>query len=936
MQVWKHLLASALTVAVLASVQVAPVAQAQDAPPPITIRPLGTYSTGQLDAAAAEIVAYHVGTQRAYVVNGGDKTLDLLDVSDPTAPALIGQVDMTQFGDAATSVAVFGDLLAVAVPAAEKTDPGVVVFLDPEGTVLAQVTVGALPDMLTFTPDGRYVVTANEGEPNDDYSVDPEGSVSIIDVSGGVATLSDASVRTADFSAFNDSELDPQIRIYGPNATVAQDLEPEYVAIAPDSMTAFVTLQENNALAVVDLANAEVTALLPLGFKHFDAPVATLTTYPVADRPLLGTTAAGQEILLGGFSGLFYEGMDDAGRHIFVTHTDRGPNPEPVDVDNDGVNERPFALPDFQPVIVRLAFDPVAGAVEILEQIGLTRPDGAPLTGLPNLAGEPGMAYADEEPIDLQGNPLELDPLGADLEGIVRAEDGAYWMVDEYRPAIYHFDADGVLMARYVPAGSNNEETGVAVGEEALPAIYAQRRANRGFEAVALRDGILYAFIQSPIDNPDSKKDSNSKASTLVRILAFDTNAAQTVGEYFYRLDGDGVDKIADAVVAPDGSLLVMERNDATGAGARKLIYRIDIDAATNFLGYDLPHGVELQSDAGLAALGITPVAKTLVVDLGVIGYDQVDKPEGLALIDADTLAVINDDDFGVSGAFDPATGLIEENPNPTPTLLGIVRLATNGLDASDKDGDVNIANWPVQSMYMPDAIAAYTPRGAAMGELYLVTANEGDARDYDGYSEEKRLADLVLDAAVFPNAAELQREENLGRLRVSTASTDTDGDGLVDRIAAYGGRSFSIWDTAGNLIFDSGDAIERITAELLPDGFNSSGENDSFDSRSDDKGPEPEALALGEIDGRTYAFVGLERIGGVMVWDITDPHAPAFVQYANNRDFTVADESAGDLAPEGIVFVPAADSPTGAPLLLVANEFSGTMTVWEIGKSDG
>jgi len=177
MQVWKHLLAGALTVAMLASVLVAPVAQAQDAPPPITIRPLGTYSTGQLDAAAAEIVAYHAGTQRAYVVNGGDKTLDLLDVSDPTAPALIGQVDMTQFGDAATSVDVFGDLLAVTVPAAEKTDPGVVVFLDPEGTVLAQVTVGALPDMLTFTPDGRYVVTANEGEPNDDYSVDPEGSI---------------------------------------------------------------------------------------------------------------------------------------------------------------------------------------------------------------------------------------------------------------------------------------------------------------------------------------------------------------------------------------------------------------------------------------------------------------------------------------------------------------------------------------------------------------------------------------------------------------------------------------------------------------------------------------------------------------------------------------------------------------------------------------
>ncbi len=906
-------------------------ANAQDASPAITISPLGTYSTGQLDAAAAEIVAYHAGTQRAYVVNGGDKSIDILDVSDPTAPTLISQIDMIQFGDAATSVDIFGDLIAVAVPAAEKTDPGAVVFMDPDGAVLAQVPVGALPDMLTFTPDGRYVVVANEGEPNDDYSVDPEGSVSIIDVSGGVEALSDASVRTASFAAFNDADLDARIRIYGPNATVAQDLEPEYAAISADSSTAFVTLQENNALAVVDLTNAEVTALLPLGFKHFGAPVATLDLYELVDRPVLGTTAAGQEILLGGFSGLFYEGMDDSGRYIFVTHTDRGPNPEPVDVDGDGVNERPFALPDFQPVIVRLALDPAANAVEILEQIGLSRADGTPLTGLPNLAGEAGMAYADEEPVDLQGNPLELDSLGADLEGIVRAEDGTYWMVDEYRPAIYHFTPDGVLAARYVPEGSNREETGVAVGEEALPAIYAQRRANRGFEAVALRDGILYAFIQSPIDNPDSSKDNSSKASTLVRILAFDTNTKQAVGEYFYRLDGAGVDKIGDAVVMPDGTFLVLERDDATGAAARKLVYYIDIDAATNFLGYDLPLGVELQSDAGLAALGITPAAKTLVVDLGAIGYDTVDKPEGLALIDENTLAVINDNDFGTGGVFDPATGLIEENPNPTPVVLGIVHLASNGLDASDKDDYANIVPWPVQSMYMPDTIAAYEVDGAT----YLVTANEGDARDYDGYSEEARLGDLVLDAAVFPNAAELQRQESLGRLRVSTASTDTDGDGLVDRIAAFGGRSFSIWDTAGNLVFDSGNAIERITAELLPDFFNSSGENDSFDSRSDDKGPEPEALALGEIDGRTYAFVGLERIGGVMVWDITDPRAPRFVQYANNRDFNVADEDAGDLAPEGIVFVPAADSPTGSPMLIVANEFSGTTTLWEIALGE-
>jgi hypothetical protein len=901
-------------------------ARAQD-DPALHLSPLGVYTAGPFDASAAEAVAYHPATQRAYVVNRGDQTIDLLDLGDLAQPVLIRQLDTSSFGGAATSVALFADLVAATVPAATATDPGIVLFFDPDGELLGQVQVGAGPGALAFSPDGRYVVTANEGEPNAEYTVDPEGSVSIINLGGGAA-LAAASVRTAGFGHLNDAELDPRIRIYGPNATVAQDLEPEDVAIAPDSKTAFVTLQENNALVMVDLADAAVTALLPLGAKHFDAPVATLETYPITDLPPIGVTTAGQEIRLGGFSGLFYEATDDAGRLIFVTHTDRGPNPRTQDVDSDGVNERPFALPDFQPVIVRLALDPVSGEVEIVEQIGLTRADGTPLTGLPNLAGEAGMAYADEEPVDLTGAPLDLDPLGADLEAIVRAADGSFWLGDEYRPAIYHFTAEGALVTRYVPAGSNNAETGVIVGEEALPAIYAQRRNNRGFEAVALHGDTLYAFIQSPLDDPDSARDTASKATNLVRILAFDTVRGQAVGEYFYRLDGGDVELIADAVAAPDGALLVLERDEEVGAAAEKRVYRVDLAAATNFLGYDLPLGVELQSDAGLAKLGITPAAKTLVVDLGVIGYDRVDKPEGLALVDANTLAVINDDDFGAGGAFDPATGLIEENSDPTPILLGVIHLAANGLDASDEDAAVNIAAWPVQGMYMPGAIAAYT---ATDGAAYLVTANEGDARTYENFDEEARLGDLVLDAAIFPHAAELQRPENLGRLHVSTISSDSNGDGLVDRIAAFGGRSFSIWDTVGHLVFDSGDAIERIIADQLPGAFNSNNTNDSFDARSDDRGPEPADVALGAIDGRTYAFIALERIGGVVVWEITDPRAPRFVEYANQRDFTVADEVAGDLAPEGITFVPAAASPTGHPLLLVANATSGTTRIWEI-----
>jgi hypothetical protein len=897
----------------------------------LTLTPLGTYATGVFDKAASEIVAYDLTTQRAFVTNSSTVAVDVLDMSNPISPTLITSLDVSSLGSGLTSVAVHDGVLAVAIVAKEKTDNGrIAFFTTADGNLITSVEAGALPDMVTFSPDGTKVLTANEGEPNDDYSIDPEGSVTIVDLAGGVENVTQDQVKQVSFAAFNEAALDDSIRIFGPNATVAQDLEPEYIAVSPDSTKAWVTLQENNALAVIDISAGEAITVTALGLKDWNRPQAKLQALEWADRPLLGTTAAGQEILLGGFSGLYFEGRDEAtGELHFITHPDRGPNPEPVDVDGDGVNERPFALPDYQAQLVRFAVNPATAAFTITEQIMLTRADGTPISGLPNLAGEAGMAYADEEPVDLFGNALELDPYGADLEGIVVADDGTFWLVDEYRPSIYHFGADGVLIDRFVPTGSNENEAGVQVGTEALPAIYAQRRANRGFEAVAMRDGILYAFIQSPLDNPDSSKDSNSKRGHYARILAFDTKTGETVGQYLYPIGLAPVDKIGDAVALPDGTFLVIERDDATGPEAQKLIYKVDLSGATNIQGMDEAIGLEQQGLAGLGSLGIRPAAKTLYVDLAKAGYDMVAKTEGLALVDDNTLAVLNDNDFAIGTTFTTTTGLMDAPESATPVVLGLISLTNQGLDVSDKDDAINIANWPVYGMYMPDSIAAYM----AGGETYLVTANEGDARDYAGYSEEKRVGDLVLDWSVFPNAAELQKDENLGRLTTTTAGTDTNGDGLVDRILTFGGRSFSIWSPDGKLVFDSGSAIEAITAAAFPDDFNADGENGSFDSRSDAKGPEPEALAIGQIGDRSYAFVGLERIGGIVVYDITDPKQPSFVTYANNRDFAGDAEAgtAGDLSPEGIVFIPAEQSPTSGPALLVANELSGSTTFWSI-----
>jgi hypothetical protein len=169
------------------------------------------------------------------------------------------------------------------------------------------------------------------------------------------------------------------------------------------------------------------------------------------------------------------------------------------------------------------------------------------------------------------------------------------------------------------------------------------------------------------------------------------------------------------------------------------------------------------------------------------------------------------------------------------------------------------------------------------------------------------------------------------GDLKVLANGIDVDGDNDIDKLVAFGGRSFSILDAYGNRVFDSGDQIERLIAEVLPAYFNASHTSNALDNRSDDKGPEPEGVTTAVIDGKVYAFVGLERIGGVAVYDITDPYQPSFVSYSNNRDFskTPALAVGGDLGPEGLMVIPATASPTGKPLVLVANEISGTVTLF-------
>jgi 2',3'-cyclic-nucleotide 2'-phosphodiesterase/3'-nucleotidase/5'-nucleotidase len=251
-----------------------------------------------------------------------------------------------------------------------------------------------------------------------------------------------------------------------------------------------------------------------------------------------------------------------------------------------------------------------------------------------------------------------------------------------------------------------------------------------------------------------------------------------------------------------------------------------------------------------------------------------------------------------------------------------------NGLDASDRGININIANYPVFGMYQPDAIHAFQ----SGGNTFIASVNEGDTRGYVGYNEEARMSTLTLDSVRFPNRTVLRNDTLLGRLTLTRARGDVDGDGDFDELYVPGGRSVSIWDGNGGLVWDSGDQIEQITARLLPNFFNVSRDNVTRKNRSDDKGPEPEGIITGTVGDSTYIFAGLERTSGIMVFNVTDPRNPRFTQFISTRDYSRA--IAGDVSTEALLFIPATQNRLNTPLVIAAHEVSGTVAVFAFDRS--
>ncbi|PKH00048.1 choice-of-anchor I family protein [Paraglaciecola sp. MB-3u-78] len=298
---------------------------------------------------------------------------------------------------------------------------------------------------------------------------------------------------------------------------------------------------------------------------------------------------------------------------------------------------------------------------------------------------------------------------------------------------------------------------------------------------------------------------------------------------------------------------------------------------------------------------------------------------------------------------------------------LGFKDWSSYQIDGME-DGTVSFGQYEdLYGMYMPDTIASYQWKDAH----FLLTANEGDAREYffdtlnangeqdqdlcdaaggqdfdqvDGclsFTEETqaRRLNYELGSNLDTIAGDDPRDFDftaypLGRLTVTEELGDSDNDGKYEALYAYGARSFTIWDSNGLVVFDSGDDFERITASIHGNTFNNNNDKNEGDSRSANKGPEPEALTVGQVGDKTYAFIGLERMGGIFVYDVTNPYATKFVDYVINRGLTEGGNIEGDSGPEGMTFVDATNSPTGNALVIIGNEVSGTVSVWQITEN--
>nr|WP_246320423.1 choice-of-anchor I family protein [Paenibacillus qinlingensis] len=294
-------------------------------------------------------------------------------------------------------------------------------------------------------------------------------------------------------------------------------------------------------------------------------------------------------------------------------------------------------------------------------------------------------------------------------------------------------------------------------------------------------------------------------------------------------------------------------------------------------------------------------------------------EPEYIALSEDNSKAYVSFQENNAIGTIDLATKAVISIKG-----LGLkdLNLSRNSLDLV-KDSTIKFENVPFYGMYMPDGIASQTINGIP----YVFSANEGDVTEWPGVRGNGSTIG-AMKGSLAPNSPAAQFLAG----KTTYDGVEVSSDMGSDSIYLYGGRSFSIWQAnTMTQVYDSGNEFEKVTAQRVPNNFNASNSKTALDDRSSKKGPEPEDVKVGKVGSKTLAFVGLERVGGIMTYDVSDPANAKFVNYTNSRVFTPKDNLNTDTGPEGIDFIPAAISPNGNPLLLVANEVGGTVAVYQL-----